>query len=603
MSYPTLEQYNQAFQNPLRTLNDPELKNGSIATTVLGLPLALCGGFALTYTVKSGSKKFAVRCFHKKSNALERRYTAISNRLKALQSEYFVDFEFQPQGLTVNTVRYPVVKMAWAMGITLGEFLEQYHRSAQHMQQLTNSLRALSQFLERQKMAHGDIQPGNVMVADGGRKVQLIDYDGIFVEDLRSLGSSELGHRNFQHPKRSSSSWDPSIDRFSFIGLDLAIRVLQSHPELWVKTQSDGDSILFKANDFADPSRSFIFSELLKKPKFSDEIKNFETICKTSLDKIPTLEDFVARKNMPQIVHHLQASQSISKLKYLSAYLVIDAKNYDSCLNHVGDKVELIGKIASVVQKTTKFGKPYVFINFGPWKGQAVKINVWSDGLGELKNKPDQSWEGKWISVVGLLEPPYVNSEHNYSHLAISITQSSQIHELTEAEAKFRMPQLVISPPVIHSRSTSNNRDILSAIRGATPNHLSAGSSRKDPPKTASNQSILNSMNGKQSATVSRTASPKVNSNSSSRIQTSNKASINRNYFTANAVYMADALETNLSGKWRDRSLFRHSAGLSVFDFFYRIFRNIFRFLDPYIFLKRIVRGLLQYIVRSLRRN
>lgn len=224
MSYPTLEQYNEAFQHPHLALTDPELKLGSIATTGLGLPLALCGGFALTYTIKNGTKKHAVRCFHKQSNALEKRYISISSRLKSLRSPYFVDFEFQPQGVRVAGKSFPIVKMAWASGTTLGEFLERNHRSSSNLLNLRASLQSLAKYLESQGMAHGDVQPGNVMVADAGNKVQLIDYDGIFVEELKTLGSSELGHRNFQHPKRASSSWNATLDRFSFISLDLAIR-------------------------------------------------------------------------------------------------------------------------------------------------------------------------------------------------------------------------------------------------------------------------------------------------------------------------------------------------------------------------------------------
>lgn len=123
----------------------------------------------------------------------------------------------------------------------------------------------------------------------------------MFVEELKSLGSSELGHRNFQHPKRASNSWNASLDRFSFIGLDLAIRALASHPELWSKTHSDGDSILFKANDFADPSQSSIFSDLVGRANFAEDAKNFAAICKSAFDKIPTLEDFLAKRNIPQV--------------------------------------------------------------------------------------------------------------------------------------------------------------------------------------------------------------------------------------------------------------------------------------------------------------
>jgi len=52
MPYPSLEQYNQAFQLHSKLVIDPELKSGTVATTGLGLPLAISGGFALTYTIK-----------------------------------------------------------------------------------------------------------------------------------------------------------------------------------------------------------------------------------------------------------------------------------------------------------------------------------------------------------------------------------------------------------------------------------------------------------------------------------------------------------------------------------------------------------------------
>ena len=119
MPYPSLEQYNQAFQLHSKLLIDPELKSGSVATTGLGLPLAISGGFALTYTIKSGVKKYAVRCFHRESKALERRYEAISRKISSLRSPYFLDFQFQPQGIKVEGISYPIVKMAWAKGETL----------------------------------------------------------------------------------------------------------------------------------------------------------------------------------------------------------------------------------------------------------------------------------------------------------------------------------------------------------------------------------------------------------------------------------------------------------------------------------------------------
>jgi hypothetical protein len=115
VSYPSFEQYNNALQAHQRLLTDPELQRGSVAKTGLGIPLAISGGFALTYTISSGSKKYAVRCFHRESKALERRYQAIAKRLAALKSQYFLDFEFQAKGINVDGGSYPIVKMAWVL--------------------------------------------------------------------------------------------------------------------------------------------------------------------------------------------------------------------------------------------------------------------------------------------------------------------------------------------------------------------------------------------------------------------------------------------------------------------------------------------------------
>ena len=41
--------------------------------------------------------------------------------------------------------------------------------------------------LQAQQMAHGDLQQGNILVLDGGR-LKLVDYDGLFVPEMKRLG-------------------------------------------------------------------------------------------------------------------------------------------------------------------------------------------------------------------------------------------------------------------------------------------------------------------------------------------------------------------------------------------------------------------------------
>lgn len=469
MAYPSLEQYNQAFQLHSKLLTDPELKSGTVATTGLGLPLAISGGFALTYTIKTGSKKYAVRCFHRESKALERRYEAISKKITSLRSPYFLDFQFQPQGIKVEGAPYPIVKMAWAKGETLGEFLEDNRSSPQAIAKLSASLESLAIFLEKEKIAHGDFQTGNLMVSDGGTTLQLIDYDGMFVDEIKTLGSSELGHVNFQHPRRKATNpFDHTLDRFSLISLWLALKALRLDPSVWDKTNSELDAIVFRANDFSDPASSPVFGMLSSNKALSADIKNFAAICASPMEKAPALADFIAGKNIPATATEIRITGTVQagrpKPGYIGAYDVLSALDYDGCLRRVGDKVEVIGKIIEVKQDKARNGKPYIFINFGDWRGRIFKISIWSEGLAAIRSKPDSSWAGKWISVTGLMEPPYVSKKYKYSHLYITVATVGQMTVLSEADASWRLAAPKGSRQA--SSSVGSNQETLDRIKG-----------------------------------------------------------------------------------------------------------------------------------------
>lgn len=467
MTYPSLEDYQQALQHPQLALIDPVFKTASIARTGLGQPLALCGGFALTYAVTTVGRKFAVRCFHKQASRLEdqyrleERYRAISHRLGVLSSPYFVDFEFQPRGVRVGRSDFPIVKMAWASGVTLGEFLSTRHRDKDALGRLDVALQNLAAYLEANGVAHGDVQPGNVMVADDGKSVQLIDYDGMYVEQLRALGSAELGLRNFQHPLRTAQSWDAGLDRFSFITIAVAIRALTVDPGLWSRHQADETSLLFKANDFAQPEHSAVFRELSARPELVAAAKDFAAICGAPYEKSPTPADFVARRNIPPVAIGSRPKVAADPARYLSAFPVFPA-DYARCLRAVGDRIELVAKVTDVKHGTGINAQPYVFINFGDWRGSIVKIAIWSDGLRAMTNPPDRSWVGQWVAVVGLLEPPY--SRGTYHHLTVTVTQANQLHLISEKEAAFRLAGSATRS--VASGSRTDNTAVLEAFHG-----------------------------------------------------------------------------------------------------------------------------------------
>lgn len=498
MAYPSIQQYQEALQHPATAFSDRILASGKIAVSGLGVPRVLSGGFALTYAVEASGRKFAVRCFHREAKGLERRYEAISRKLKSLASPYFLDFEYQPKGVRIAGSAFPVVKMAWADGETLGEFIERHHGSASKLKNLLVSLNQLSSFLEQSGIAHGDVQDLNLVVADDGRRVQLIDYDGMFVPELAAIGGSELGHRDYQHPQRDEKKYDATLDRFSFIALNLVLRALCEKPALWKSSQSGSGVIVLRANDYADPATSSILSEIGKIPSLARDAKNFSAICGAGFSAIPTLAQFVSGTNIPAVIVRAQSSKVVAppaaSVGYISAYPVLNATDYSGFEIRIGQMVELVGQVVEVKVDRTRGGKPYVFVNFAHWRGKAVKLNLWNDALDKGGERPSAAWVGRWITIRGLVEPVYASKKYNYQHISITPDSVGQISQISEAEAKYRLSgrRVAASP----SASGLTNSAALDRLRGSSPSPGSSSIPSNNGRAASSNQAILQRMRG-----------------------------------------------------------------------------------------------------------
>lgn len=504
MSYPQIVEYNDAIQSPERTLTDPELRNGSVKTNQLGLPLALSGGFALTYEVSSGGRRFAVRCFHREVPGIEQRYAAISNKIRSLNSDYFVDFDFQPSGIKVGGKSYPLLKMDWVQGDTLGIFLDRHKGQQSQIADLRNKLRELAKYLSSQDIAHGDLQNENIILANG--RLRLIDYDGMYVPGMVTGKGSEIGHKHFQHSARTTGDFGPHIDRFSSIAIDIGLRAIAENSALQTRFSEGGATILFRANDYADPGNSEAFNALRSMSSIRSDAERFANLCQSPIASVPSLEDFIAGKGGLDRVISAQPVKPIRQ-GYIPAFTVVDAGSFASAEASVGQRVELIGQIVSVKEGTTRGrgrrgGKPYVFINFGDWQKSSVKLTLWSEALSKMQSQPDESWVGRWVSVTGLIDPPYHGTfgSISYVNVGITIADGSEIVQLTSTEAKYRLASKG-QVATTASRALSN-KDVLEGLksggsrttsgRSPSPSAGRTTSSANRPTTTASsNQQIL----------------------------------------------------------------------------------------------------------------
>src|SRR5215831_4378195 len=473
MVYPQITEYLEAVQHPAQAFIDPDLNQGTVAENNLGLPLVMSGGFALTYAVTTPRRKSAVRCFHREIPAIQQKYEAISKELRSLRNGCFVDFDFQQSGISVRQRIFPIVRMDWVEGNTFGVWLDKHFDDPRALEKARSDFCAIARFLERKGIAHGDIQNGNVMVTNG--EIKLIDYDGMFVPGMRAGNANETGHKHFQHPDRRVSSFGPRMDRFSFIAVDLSLRAVIEDKSLYQKFREGGETIIFKANDFADSPNSEIFRRLLAMPKLKGQARNFAAICEAPLAAVPTIDEFLAGRNIPAAKTPIRISPSTEPKPrtqaYIPAYPVVDALNFSAALQHVGDRVELIGRIVEIKPGSRKRGKGeakrYIFINFGSWRGNIVKISIWSDGLAKLKEQPSKAWIGRWVSVTGLMEVPYESKRYGHKHLSITVQEDGQIQQLDEAEAGFRLASIIAKASI--SKAPPRDHGLAGTALSATP--------------------------------------------------------------------------------------------------------------------------------------
>ena len=396
MALPRGDEYNQAIQNPRVNFSDSDLKLCQVETNPLGLPKPYSGGFTTTYRLEHNSSSYAVRCFTREISDLQKRYQAIGSFYTLNRPSFLVDAHFLNNGIKVNGIFYPIIKMSWIKGDPLNHFLSKVLTQKTIIEKLLNEFKSISNKLETYGIAHGDLQHGNIIVKNDS--LFLIDYDGMFFPDLASLKVNELGHPNFQHPKRTPSDYNKYIDRFSSIIIYTALKALTYSPSLW-KKYDNGDNILFTGKDYSNPQASPLLKELSTIPEVSTLAQNISAICSWDFSKIPSLNEFLVGRYTPSI------STSIPSSTVRSAYLVIDGTQKGRLLEYIGQRVEVVGKITDRYMSLTRHGDPYLFLNIGSFPHQTFTIVLWSDALNSLRSNgvDPNNFVGKYLSITGVL--------------------------------------------------------------------------------------------------------------------------------------------------------------------------------------------------------
>jgi hypothetical protein len=558
MSYPSMSDYREALQNPRFAFKVSDLQNADIKKSPLGLPLLVSGGFALTACLTvHPSRKFAVRCFHKEVSDLQVRYEYISNFLRTCTEDFFVKFEYEPYGIKVHGRWFPIVKMDWVDGVSLPEYIDDNISKPHKLKELVEELRIIATKLNKLKVAHGDLQHGNIMVRPNGKPV-LIDYDGTYVYGMPFKNSNETGHSSYQHPQRNGSFFNEKIDCFSFCVIYLSLLSLTSSQgiNLWKKYR-DSEKLLFSRDDYKSPHNSQIFSDLINHPDvhISQLTKRLQVLCSSPIDSLPSLEEFLNFNYSLSFNSYNPINiplPSVTQPVIMQGqYETIDAKNVKGLIKQEGNKVAIVGRVLNVATITISNGKKMIFINFGdPWdkeylnnkKYNQFNIVVFEEGLNvwnKAKSQKIESLEGLEIKIVGLIElytkkslqhgdsitpqiilsDPYQleittkkideSSFHNFN-------SNSPIHTITSGNLSSKNTQLPPKPKPPLTSTTSS----LSGSSTFPPNIPPKPAPPKTQNKSATSGSLSSNSQNSVKSNTSQTAQSHIPSTKAGNLQT-----------------------------------------------------------------------------------
>ena len=298
MAWPNQVDFTAAIQNPQLCFDDPDLRASQVNLGRIGLPVMYPGRFACVYQVSHGGVDYAVRCFTTEVADQGERYQRLSDYLNHTAFPgSFVNFQYLDRGIKVRNAWYPAVKMDWVEGLRLEKYINENLGEPEKLKVLSLRWRAERTALNSLGIAHNDLQHGNCLV-QGDSRIRLVDYDPIFLPAFGGQPSPELGHKNYQHPQRTSQDFDANSDNFPALVIYLSIRALSADSSMWQRFNTE-DNLIFRKEDFEYPERSECFRALKVIPDSTvlSLASYLEEYCSLPVGQVPDLGVILAAAN------------------------------------------------------------------------------------------------------------------------------------------------------------------------------------------------------------------------------------------------------------------------------------------------------------------
>ncbi len=311
MRYPSRIEFHAVLEQPSRVFDSADLQSALPERDCVGLPRARCGAFGTVYKMISpDSEPFAIKVWAMHCADREERYRKISDYLtRRVPLRCLVPFEYRRDALWVlvddHAARFPVLKQDWVVGEDLNSWTRKrcLGNEGERILRVAEKWRHTAAELETNAVAHGDIEPGNILITDSD-DIKLVDYDSMCVPSLacrRNLDPQEIGTEPYVHPQRDANTvLSRDIDNFSFLFIFLTLRALAAQPQLWVEfvENRDSDKLLIEKCDLDGPEQSALCKALKNSP--DQEVRSLLDklifFYRCDMNEVPSLSSIVSHE-------------------------------------------------------------------------------------------------------------------------------------------------------------------------------------------------------------------------------------------------------------------------------------------------------------------
>ena len=263
MKYPSRTDIVTAMRNPQVSFKADELIGGSVIQKGTRI-IQYSGGYTTVFPFHTKDfKKVAVRCWIADIGEVKKRSQEISSYLKSLKNPHFCEFKYLDQAILINGSIYPIVLMDWVDGKPLKEFINDNQTNFKTiLPTIANNFIRMVEYFHKEKIAHGDLQHGNILVKEDGSLV-IIDYDSMYIKPLKGMPDEIKGLPGYQHPSRNKNRLiNHKLDYFSELVIYLSLLAFEHFPSLWSRYYETED-LLFSKDDFHNPASSHLIKTLL----------------------------------------------------------------------------------------------------------------------------------------------------------------------------------------------------------------------------------------------------------------------------------------------------------------------------------------------------